>query len=56
MRNRGQQARFLQHIVQQVMGVIDHQHRKLVGLQQTPGDLGADGAAGAGPGAAELEP
>ena len=47
----GEQAEVLEHVVAQVMGLVDDQHRHLLGLGDEAGYLVADGLAGGGAGA-----
>ena len=44
----GEQTQILEHLVAQMMGLIDDEDRALLGLQAQAGDLGADGAEGGG--------
>ena len=47
----GEQAEVLEHVVAQVLGLVDDQDGELLGLLDEAGDLVADGAVGGGAGA-----
>ena len=47
----GEQAEVLEHVVAQVLGLVDDEDRELLGLLDEAGDLVADGAVGGGAGA-----
>ena len=44
----GQQPQVFEDVVAQVLGLVDDEHGELLGLGDEAGDLGADGAVGAG--------
>ena len=46
----GEQAEVFEHVVAQMMGLVDDQHRHLLGFGDEPGDLVADCLAGGGAG------